>query len=44
MALSFSNTCNLYLFFGQDWENQNQTLLFTGLDDKGRSVWGKRTK
>lgn len=35
---------DLYLFSGQDWENQTHTLLFTGMDDQGRSVWGKRTK
>ena len=44
LTIGEENIRNLYLFFGQDWENQTQTLLFTGLDDKGRSVWGKRTK
>lgn len=32
------------LFFGHDWENENYTLLFTGLNNKGYSVWGKRVK
>ena len=27
-----------------DWENETETVLFTGLDSWGRSVWGKRTK
>lgn len=44
LTIGEENIRNLYLFFGQDWENQTQTLLFTGIDDKGRSVWGKRTK
>ena len=27
---------------GHDWENQKTTLVFTGIDGKGRSVWGKK--
>ncbi|NDV58313.1 arabinan endo-1,5-alpha-L-arabinosidase [Bacteroides sp. 519] len=34
----------LIVFAGQDWENEMQTILFTGLDKNGRSVWGKRIK
>ncbi len=34
----------LIIFVGQDWENEQETILFTGLDNKGRSVWGKRIK
>ena len=34
----------LKVFAGQDWENEKKTLLFTGLNDKGFSVWGKRVK
>lgn len=34
----------LHTFAGQDWENQTQTLLFTGLDSSGRAVWGKRVE
>jgi len=33
---------NLVLFVGHDWENQTETLLFTGLDKNGYSVWGKK--
>lgn len=33
---------NLHLRHGFDWENNRPTLIYTGLDDKGRSVWGKR--
>lgn len=32
------------LFFGHDWENEKQTMLFTGLNGKGYSLWGKRIK
>ncbi len=35
---------NLIVFAGHDWENETETILFTGLDSRGRSVWGKRTK
>ena len=33
---------NLIIFAGHDWENETETILFTGLDSRGRSVWGKR--
>lgn len=35
---------NLIIFAGHDWENEQETILFTGLDNKGCSVWGKRIK
>ncbi len=35
---------DLKVFVGQDWENQKRTLLFTGLDSNGRSVWGKKVE
>lgn len=35
---------SLQVFFGQDWENEKRTLLFTGLDGKGYSIWGKKVK
>ncbi len=35
---------NLIVFAGQDWENETETILFTGLDKQGCSVWGKRIK
>lgn len=34
----------LLIFAGHDWENEKETVLFTGLDRTGRSVWGKRIK
>lgn len=33
---------NLIVFAGHDWENERETILFTGLDSEGRSVWGKK--
>lgn len=33
---------NLVVFAGHDWEQERNTVLFTGLDADGRSVWGKR--
>lgn len=36
--------CNVHVFMGQDWENGMQTILFTGLDANGYSVWGKKVK
>lgn len=46
LTLSVGNETltNLIVFTGHDWENQAETLLFTGLDSKGRSVWGKKVK
>ncbi|MDR3056682.1 MAG: arabinan endo-1,5-alpha-L-arabinosidase [Prevotella sp.] len=38
------STQDLHLFMGQDWENQTQTILFTGLTSKGYSLWGKKVK
>ncbi|MCE5332131.1 MAG: arabinan endo-1,5-alpha-L-arabinosidase [Bacteroidales bacterium] len=35
---------NLIIFVGHDWENETETLLFTGLDQNGCSVWGKKIK
>lgn len=35
---------NLIIFAGHDWENNTETILLTGLDSRGRSVWGKRIK
>ena len=37
-------TTEVQAFAGQDWENEKKTLLFTGLNDKGYSIWGKRIK
>ena len=35
---------NLIVFTGHDWENEKNTLLLTGLDENGYSVWGKKVQ
>lgn len=35
---------DLIVHAGHDWELHAETILFTGLDSRGRSVWGKRVK
>lgn len=32
----------LIVFRGWDWENSCPTLMYTGLNDNGRCIWGKR--
>ena len=29
-------------YIGHDWENQKQTVLFSGIDNQGFSIWGKK--
>jgi arabinan endo-1,5-alpha-L-arabinosidase len=26
----------------RDWENKNNTIIFTGLDNTGKAIWGKK--
>ena len=42
LKIGDENIKNLIIFAGHDWERGCETLLFTGLDSEGRSVWGKR--
>ena len=35
---------SLILSRGWDWENSRETLVFTGLNEKGHSLWGKRVQ
>ena len=42
LTLDGESVDNLLVFAGHDWENEKETVLFTGLDSRGRSVWGKR--
>lgn len=42
LTLDDEHIDELITFAGQDWENEKETILFSGLDSKGRSVWGKR--
>jgi arabinan endo-1,5-alpha-L-arabinosidase len=32
----------LFVHNGFDWENNHETILFTGLDSNGYSIWGKK--
>lgn len=32
----------LFVHQGFDWENSHETILFTGLDSNGYSIWGKK--
>lgn len=44
LDLKNESISNLIIFAGHDWENGCETILFTGLDATGRSVWGKKVK
>ena len=44
LMLKDETISNLIVFVGHDWENQTETLLFSGLDKNGCSVWGKRVQ
>lgn len=44
MTIDDEEINELFIFAGQDWENEKETVLLTGLDKRGRSVWGKRIK
>lgn len=35
-------TIEFYLSHGYDWENRNPTIVYTGLNSEGKSVWGKK--
>ena len=43
-SINNENINNLIVYYGHDWENEMETIVFTGLDERGRSVWGKRIK
>lgn len=38
------NSTRLHIKYGWDWENDVTTLIYTGLNDDGESVWGKQLK
>ena len=43
MTIDFGEfTAKGKLFLGWDWENWKQTVLFSGISDKGETVWGKQ--
>ncbi|OLY93283.1 arabinan endo-1,5-alpha-L-arabinosidase [Cnuella takakiae] len=44
LELRWSNgtTDKVYVQKGRDWENKKNTIVFTGLNNNGRAVWGKK--
>jgi arabinan endo-1,5-alpha-L-arabinosidase len=36
------NGTNCKIFTGWDWENRRHTLLFSGIQENGSSIWGKK--
>lgn len=47
LSLNYSNgfTDKVYLERGRDWENNvDATLLFTGLNNSGTAIWGKKVE
>lgn len=37
-----SSIIKVYVQAGRDWENKKATIIFTGLDNTGVAVWGKK--
>ena len=37
-----SETDKLFVQSGRDWENKKNTIIFTGLNNSGTAVWGKK--
>ena len=35
-------TDKVYVQKGRDWENKKNTIIFTGLNNQGTAVWGKK--
>ena len=44
ITLGNEKITDLIIHHGHDWERETDTILFTGLDSTGRSVWGKRIR
>lgn len=44
LQLKWSNgyTDNLFVQKGRDWENKKNTIVFSGLDNAGTAIWGKK--
>lgn len=38
------NNSKCVLFSGWDWENEKETILFSGIMDNGTAVWGKKVE
>lgn len=44
MNLGTDGVHKVYVDNGYDWENHVPTILFTGLDQSGTAIWGKKDK
>lgn len=44
LNLQTESAVSLKVFAGHDWENQTETILLTGINVKGHSVWAKKIK
>lgn len=44
LTLTWSNgfTDKVFVQKGRDWENRKETFIFSGLNNKGTAVWGKK--
>ncbi|MCW3109117.1 MAG: arabinan endo,5-alpha-L-arabinosidase [Segetibacter sp.] len=44
LELKYSNgfTDKVYVQKGRDWENKKNTIIFTGLNNLGTAIWGKK--
>jgi len=42
MKWSNGNTDKVFVQKGRDWEHKANTIIFTGLNDEGTAVWGKK--
>jgi arabinan endo-1,5-alpha-L-arabinosidase len=44
LQLKWSNgtTAKVFVQKGRDWENEKNTIIFTGLNNAGVAVWGKK--
>jgi len=44
LSINSSTIDDVKVFVGHDWENQKTTILFSGIDNQGFAIWGKKIK
>ncbi len=44
LQMNWSNgfTDKVFIQKGRDWENKRSTIIFTGLNNEGTAIWGKK--
>ncbi|MEI9808667.1 MAG: glycoside hydrolase family 43 C-terminal domain-containing protein [Bacteroidota bacterium] len=44
LQLNWANgfTDKVFVQKGRDWENKKNTIIFTGLNNQGTAIWGKK--